>query len=88
MMNKIVLSMCTIRLLSGTIEILAALWMLKLNHIEKAFLVNSGLAVVGPLVLLTTTALGIAGIADKMSIAKWGWLLLGMTCICVGVLKK
>ena len=88
MINKIVMSMATLRLLSGSIEIIAALLMLRFNLIEKALLVNSGLALVGPLVLLTTTTIGLVGIAEKLSFAKLIWVLLGVSFIFIGVLKK
>lgn len=88
MVNKIVVGMCTLRMMSGTIEILAALWMLRVNVVEKALLINSGLAVVGPVVLLSTTTIGLIGMADHMSVGKWIWMLLGISCLCIGVLKK
>jgi putative exporter of polyketide antibiotics len=88
LINKFVLSMATIRIISGSIEVLAALLMLRLNQVEKALLVNSGLAMVGPFVLLTTTTIGMLGIADKLSFGKMAWVLLGVSFIFFGVLKK
>ncbi|UUZ79566.1 YqhV family protein [Paenibacillus sp. P26] len=88
MLNKIVLSMAAIRILSGSIEILAAMIMLRFNQIEKAPLVNSGLALVGPFVLLTTTTIGLIGLADKLSFSKMIWVLAGVSCIFIGILKK
>jgi hypothetical protein len=88
MINKIVLSMATLRLMSGSIEIVAALLMLRFNQIEKALILNTGLAMVGPLVLLTTTTLGLVGLADKLSFGKMIWVLAGVSCIFIGILKK
>lgn len=88
MLNKIVLSMASLRLMSGTIEIIAALIMLRLNQIDKALIVNSGLALVGPFVLLTTTTIGLVGLADKLSFGKLLWVLIGVSCIFIGILKK
>lgn len=88
MLNKIVLSMATLRILSGSLELIAAVVMLKFNQVEKALLVNSGLAVVGPLVLITTTAIGLVGIAERLSFAKLLWILFGVCCIFIGILKK
>jgi hypothetical protein len=87
-MNKIVLSMAALRIMSGSLEITAALLMIRFNQIEKALLVNSGLALVGPLVLLTTTTIGLVGIAEKLSMGKMLWVLIGVSCIFVGVIKK
>jgi putative exporter of polyketide antibiotics len=88
MLNKIVLSMASLRLMSGSLEIIAALLMIRFNQIEKALLVNSGLALVGPLVLLSTTTIGLVGIAEKLSYGKMLWVLIGVSCIFVGILKK
>ncbi|GIP32260.1 YqhV family protein [Paenibacillus sp. J2TS4] len=88
MINKIIMSMASIRILSGSLEILAALLILRLNQVDKALLVNTGLAVVGPIVLLTTTTIGLIGIADKLSWGKFAWVIVGVTCIFIGILKK
>ncbi|WP_397378553.1 YqhV family protein [Paenibacillus sp. YYML68] len=88
LINKVVLSMATLRLLSGTIEIAAALFMLRVNQIDKALLINSGLALVGPLVLLSTTTIGLVGVADKLSWGKLIWVIAGVTCLFIGILKK
>ncbi|CAG7612517.1 hypothetical protein PAESOLCIP111_01540 [Paenibacillus solanacearum] len=88
LLNKIVLSMASLRLMSGTIEIIAALIMLRLNQIDKALIVNSGLALVGPFVLLATTTIGLVGLADKLSFGKLLWVLIGVSCIFIGILKK
>lgn len=44
MLDKFVTSMATIRVISGSIEIVAALIMLKLGRVDKALAVNSMLA--------------------------------------------
>lgn len=87
-LNKIVLSMAMLRLLSGTIEITAALLMLKFNQIEKSLAINASLALVGPIILIATTAIGLVGIADKLSASKLIWILVGVSCLMVGILKK
>jgi len=87
-MNKFVLSMAALRIISGCIEITAALVMLRLNEVEKALVVNSMLAFVGPIVLLTTTTIGLIGIADKLSPSKLIWIGLGIACLLIGIFKK
>jgi hypothetical protein len=87
-MNKIVLTMASLRLMSGSIEIIAAILMLRLATIEKALLVNSALALVGPLVLLTTTTIGLVGVADKLSYGKMMWIIAGVSCLFIGIIKK
>lgn len=88
MLNKIVLSMASLRLMSGTIEILAALLMLRLNQIDKALVVNSSLALVGPLILIATTTIGLVGLSDKLSPTKFLWVAGGIICLMIGILKK
>lgn len=87
-MNKIVLAMASLRMFSGSIELIAALLMLRLATVEKALLVNSTLALVGPLVLLATTTIGLVGIAEKLSYGKMLWVIAGVSCLFIGILKK
>lgn len=87
-MDKAAFSMALLRVLSGSIEITAAIVMLRLNDVEKALAVNSMLALVGPLVLISTTAIGLVGIADKLSPAKFVWILAGVGCLLIGILRK
>ncbi len=83
--EKAVLGMAFLRLLSGSIEILAAVLFLKFNQVEKALLINSSLAIVGPIILILTTAIGVLGIAEKISLTKIIWIFVGVGCILYGV---
>lgn len=86
--NKFVLGMVSLRFLSGGVEMIAAFIMLKLNEVEKALMVNSALALVGPLVLITTTTIGLVGMADKLSASKLLWITVGIACLFIGIIKK
>jgi hypothetical protein len=86
-LQKAILGMATLRIFSGSLEIIAALIILRLNNVEKALVVNSALALVGPLVLLTTTTIGLIGMADKISLWKIIWIFAGIACIFIGVKK-
>ncbi|MEB3101453.1 YqhV family protein [Ferviditalea candida] len=88
MLNKVVLSMAMLRMISGSLELIAAVIMLRLNQIDKALIVNSGLALVGPVILISTTTIGLVGIADKISFTRMLWILLGVSCIFFGIIKK
>lgn len=88
MLDKFVTSMATIRIMSGSIEVIAALLMLKLGRVDKALAVNSALAFVGPSALLITTAIGLSGMADKLSWSKMMWVGAGVVCLLIGILKK
>jgi len=86
--DKSVFSMALLRIVSGSLELTAALVMLKLNEVQKALAVNSMLALVGPLVLLTTTTIGLVGLADKLSPMRFIWVAVGVSCLLIGILKK
>jgi len=88
MFDKFVLGMAALRIVSGSLELIAALLMLRLNEVEKALIVNSSLALVGPLVLITTTTIGLAGIADRLPPSRFLWIAAGVACLFIGILKK
>lgn len=83
--EKAVLGMAFLRLISGSIELFAAILMLKYNSVEKALVVNSSLAIVGPIILILTTSIGLLGIVEKISYMKMVWIFIGVGFIFVGV---
>ncbi|MEI7024675.1 YqhV family protein [Paenibacillus sp. y28] len=87
-MDKAVLAMALLRVLSGSIELTAAYLIYRFNQVDKALLVNSSLALVGPLIFIGVTAVGMIHLADKLSFSKLLWVLLGVSCIFIGILKK
>ncbi|WP_180960109.1 YqhV family protein [Neobacillus cucumis] len=84
-LEKAVLGMAFLRLLSGSIEIFAAILMLRFNSVEKALMINSSLALVGPIILILTTTIGLVGIVGNISVMKIVWILLGVAFILIGV---
>lgn len=86
--EKAILGMALLRVLSGSLEVFVGLLILKLNNIEKALVVNTSLALVGPIVLILTTAIGLFGIADKISFSKIFWIVGGVACIFYGIVKS
>ncbi|KAB7704389.1 DUF2619 domain-containing protein [Bacillus aerolatus] len=85
LIEKAVIAVAMLRLLSGSVEIMAAILMLKLNDIEKVMIVNSSLALVGPLIFITTTAIGLWGMAGNISLSKLLWIILGIAFILYGI---
>ncbi|AGB41452.1 Protein of unknown function (DUF2619) [Halobacteroides halobius DSM 5150] len=83
--DKIVLSMSAIRLISGMIELLAACLIFKFNSRIVAFEINSFLALVGPLVMVLATSVGLIGLADELSLLQMGVIVLGVILIFVGI---
>jgi len=53
--------------------------MIKFNDLEKAFYINSFLALVGPIVLIVTTGIGLTGLSEKISLTR-------MVCLFAGIL--
>lgn len=80
--------MVLLRLLSGSIEISVATLMWKVHDLEKALMLNSMLAFVGPTILIVTTAIGISGLHDKISLAKMVCLFTGIVLIIIGMKIK
>lgn len=64
-MDKALIIIIALRIMSGSIELTAAALMFKFNDLEKAFYINTLLALVGPVVLIVTTALALLGLAEK-----------------------
>lgn len=85
--EKIVLSMAALRFLSSTIEFTAALLMLRFNSVESAFKINAILSVVGPVVMITVTSLGLVGLAGKVSIQGMVFIVSGVVMIFIGLNK-
>ncbi|MCP1125112.1 MULTISPECIES: YqhV family protein [Bacillus] len=82
-----VLVMALLRIFSGSMEIFAALLMLYFNDVKKALFVNGMLAFVGPTVLIVTMSVGIASVTNEISFLKLFFLVLGIGCIFIAVLK-
>lgn len=85
--DKFVLGMALLRLLSGSIEITAALLMLKFDNLHTAFKINAILALVGPTVLITVTTIGLIGLAGKMPMSKMFIIVVGVITIFIGLRK-
>lgn len=86
--DKFVFGMAGVRLLSGMMEFFAALLMLKLNRVDQAMKVNAVLAFIGPMVMLTATAIGLAGLAGKVSPVKMAIIASGVVLIFIGVTSR
>ncbi|MGB9860107.1 MAG: YqhV family protein [Moorellaceae bacterium] len=85
LLDKHVLAMASLRLLSGLIELSAALLMLKLNRVEAALKVNAVLALVGPTIMWTVMALGLWGLAGRIPLSKMLIIIVGVGLIFYGV---
>lgn len=84
---NIVLGMALLRIISGLIELSAAGLMLYFNKVETAFKINASLAVIGPIIMLSVTFLGLTGLAGKIPLSKLVIILSGVALIFTGLLK-
>ncbi len=79
-----VLGMAVVRMISACIEMSAALLMLRLGSPRWALVINSLLGVVGPLVLLTTTIIGVTGLAQHLEARRLLIVLAGVGLVVYG----
>ena len=63
---RIVVSMALLRLFAGSIEITAALLMLKFGRVHTAMKINGILGLIGPIILTLVSALGLLGLAQQL----------------------
>lgn len=85
MFEKAIVGMALLRMISGSIELTVAFLILKANNVEKALILNSSLALVGPIILILTTTIGLVGLAEKISFMKVIWIFSGVALILYGV---
>ncbi|WP_347549660.1 DUF2619 domain-containing protein [Pseudalkalibacillus hwajinpoensis] len=86
-MLQSILVMGVLRILSGTIEITAAILILIVNDLRTAMMINAILAVVGPFILLLTMSVGLIGLAGDLSVLKIILIILGVAFILLGMLS-
>lgn len=84
---KVVAGMALLRMISAGIEVTAALLMLRIGRVESAFQINAALGLVGPLILIGVTALGVFGMATKMSYSKIALIAIGVAIIIYAARK-
>jgi len=76
--------MAAVRVISGIMEILAALIILRLGKVESALRINAFLGLIGTLVYVIVGVLGIFAIAVKLSPLKVIVLTLGTLLVLAG----
>ena len=81
MIEKALLMIILLRIFSGSVDITAAMFMYKFNDLEKAFYINTLLALVGPVVLIITTGIALMGLAEKISVTRMICLFSGIVLI-------
>jgi len=82
--QKILSGMAILRLLSGLLEIIAALLFLRLQKVETALQLNAILGLVGPMVFLLVSTLGLVAVAVRLSLVKVCLIVLGVLFTILG----
>lgn len=82
-----VLSMGALRLFGGSMELIIAILILYFNDPKKALALNGMLAMVGPVILISTMVIGLAGVASELPLSKFIFVAIGVGCILFGVFK-
>lgn len=82
---RVVAGMALMRFISAGIELTAALLMLRLGKIDAALRINATLGLVGPVVMIGVTALGIVGLAHQISYGKLLLIVGGVGLVLYGV---
>lgn len=86
-MEMALLVMVGLRIVSGLIELTAAGLMLKFNSIEKAVGLNAMLVIIGPTIFITSIAIGLVGMSDRLSVSKFFFIGAGVLLILIGIRK-
>lgn len=79
--------MGVLRLIGGSLELTIAILMFYFNDPRKSLALNGLLAMVGPIVLISTMAIGVAGVAQELPLSKFIFVAIGVCCILYGVFK-
>ncbi|MFW5992362.1 MAG: DUF2619 domain-containing protein [Halanaerobiaceae bacterium] len=81
--NSILLFMVFMRIISGIIELGAALTMYYSNNIRTAVKINALLGMIGPLILMLVTFLGIIELKEELSPVNIVLILTGVSLILI-----
>lgn len=84
---SIALVMGLLRFFSGFMEITAGTMMIYFDNVETALKINAFLTLIGPMVMIIVTALGLVGIAGSVSLEKMLTILCGVSLIFLGINK-
>ncbi|NPV70602.1 MAG: DUF2619 domain-containing protein [Firmicutes bacterium] len=75
------LAMVALRVLSGSVEILAAAYMLRAGSLRNAVRLNAALGLVGPTVLVAATLIGVVGLRTELNTTRLILLMAGVGLI-------
>jgi hypothetical protein len=73
-----------VRLLSATIEVTAVILLLRMHDVRSMLRLNAGLGMVGPLIFITVSALGLTASLGQVQPAKLVLILIGVVLVIIG----
>jgi hypothetical protein len=77
-------NMALVRVISGLLELGAAVLIFRLGRVDTALRINALLGLVGPVIFMLVSALGVVALTVKLSWPKLGLLILGIILIVWG----
>lgn len=84
MEERTVNSMAVLRIVSGLIEIVAAIIIMRFGRVETALRINAFLGLIGPVVFILVSALGIVAVAVRIVPFKIALLAVGFLMVLWG----
>ncbi|NLW59864.1 MAG: DUF2619 domain-containing protein [Firmicutes bacterium] len=82
--SRNLVGMSILRIISGFLEIGTAFLFLHFKKVEIALQLNAVLGLVGPIIFLLVSGLGLITVATKISPFKVALVALGVICIVLG----
>lgn len=87
-MDPILTSMAIMRVISSLIELTAAFLFLKGKSVETALRINASLGLIGPLIFMGVSLLGITSLSGKVSFIRLVIILTGVLLVLIGTATK
>lgn len=75
--------MAFLRFFSAAIECAAAIYILRLFRVEDALRVNATLGLVGPMILILVTLIGLVGMAERLSVERIALIVIAVVLVFV-----
>lgn len=77
-------TMILLRMASACVEVTAVVWMLRLTRLESLVRLNAALGLVGPVIFVLVSALGLAGMAGKLHPGRFLAIAAGVLLVLWG----
>jgi hypothetical protein len=82
--DKMMQGIRLVRGLSAAIEVTAVLLLLRMTNLQSMIRLNGVLGLVGPLIFISVSALGLVGAMGTIPLHRLGLILLGVILVILG----